>query len=82
MKTIKIEDELHKKLKIMAAESGGTMSALIEEGANYILGRTPYNEKVSLKSTKNKLEIKPLVPFDTRAGLVKKRGEINAEDYV
>ena len=60
LKSINIDSELHKKLKIMSAESGAAMSALIEEGLNYILGRTPYNEKTALKDKSTKLEIKPL----------------------
>ena len=70
-KTINIDSELHKKLKIMSAESGATMTALIEEGLNHILGRTPYNEKITLKNKSTKLKIKPLKPIEERVGLTK-----------
>lgn len=75
--TIYLEDELHKKLKVLAAEENRSMGNMITEA----LALTVFlSEAGQHASPKAKVKGKQMAEL-FKASLTKKRGEINSEDY-
>ena len=93
MKTVKISNELHKKLKIQAAQNDLTVTDLVEDAVSIyfdpVLSEKELKEAIENASGKNKvniaeelLKIKPANLKDMQGNLNKPRGEIHGEDYV
>ena len=78
MKTINIDSELHKQLKILCAERDITITQFIVEGIRSQLGKIPLQEG----DTPITLPPKVKIPEELIKELTKKRGDLNAEDYV
>lgn len=80
MKSIKITDETHKMLKIFAATNGLSITALVEDAVDI------YGDPLKIPAKKIISEKAKVYGFakvePPKSGLTKKRGEINAEDYL
>ena len=87
MKTVKISDELHKKLKIAAAESGLSITALVEDGVSIYFDplELPTKEDINALAGVPVLGKADKTATEThfkKTTFYKKAGEIHGEDYV
>lgn len=96
MKTVKISDEIHKKLKVYAAENDYSIAYLIEDAVSVyfdpitdtkdfpakkiISGKLPESYDPELVQ-KNLKEYPGPVIIKGAIGLTKKRGELRGDDY-
>jgi hypothetical protein len=77
-KTINIDIELHKELKIEAIRKGISLTELISEK----LGQKKISEKPDYLIKQKTEQVLENVALDKKGSFVKQRGEINSDDYI